>query len=33
VSSLDAPQIYSMPLEKLQIPDAERILKAALEIC
>jgi pyruvate dehydrogenase E1 component beta subunit len=33
VSALDAPQIYSMPLEKLQIPDAERVLKAALEIC
>lgn len=33
VSALDAPQIYSMPLEKLQIPDAQRVIKAALEIC
>lgn len=32
VSSLDAPQIYSMPLEKLQIPDADRIVKQALTI-
>jgi pyruvate dehydrogenase E1 component beta subunit len=32
VSSLDAPQIYSMPLEKQQIPDAQRLLKAVLEI-
>ena len=32
VSSLDAPQVYSMPLEKLQIPDAERIVKTALTI-
>lgn len=33
VSSIDAPQIYSMPLEKIQIPDARRIIKKALEIC
>ena len=33
VSALDAPQIYSMPLEKLQIPDVQRVLKAALELC
>lgn len=32
VCCLDAPQIYSMPLEKLMIPDAERIAKKALEI-
>ncbi len=32
VSALDAPQVYSMPLEKLQIPDAERIVKTALTI-
>ncbi len=32
VSSLDAPQIYSMPLEKLQIPDPQRVVKAALEV-
>ncbi len=33
VSSIDAPQIYSMPLEKIQIPDARRVVKKALEIC
>ncbi|MBL4575194.1 MAG: alpha-ketoacid dehydrogenase subunit beta [Opitutaceae bacterium] len=33
VSSIDAPQVYSIPLEKIQIPDAERIRKAVLEIC
>ncbi|GHB96356.1 alpha-ketoacid dehydrogenase subunit beta [Cerasicoccus arenae] len=33
VSAIDAPQIYSMPLEKIQIPDAARIVKKALEIC
>ena len=32
VSALDAPQVYSMPLEKLQIPDANRIVKQALTI-
>ncbi|BET66881.1 pyruvate dehydrogenase complex E1 component subunit beta [Opitutales bacterium ASA1] len=32
VSALDAPQVYSMPLEKLQIPDADRVVKAALTI-
>jgi pyruvate dehydrogenase E1 component beta subunit len=32
VSSIDAPQIYSMPLEKIQIPDAQRVVKRALEI-
>lgn len=32
VSCMDAPQIYSMPLEKLMIPDAERVAKKALEI-
>ena len=32
VSAIDAPQIYSMPLEKLQIPDAQRIVKKAMEI-
>jgi pyruvate dehydrogenase E1 component beta subunit len=31
VSSIDVPQIYSMPLEKIQIPDAQRIVKKALE--
>jgi pyruvate dehydrogenase E1 component beta subunit len=32
VSSIDAPQIYSMPLEKLQIPDAQRVVNKAAEI-
>ena len=32
VSSLDAPQIYSMPLEKLQIPSAQNVIKAVLSI-
>ncbi len=30
VSSIDAPAIYSDPLEKIQIPNVERIVKAAL---
>lgn len=33
VSALDAPQIYSMPLEKEQLPNVERITKKVLEIC
>jgi pyruvate dehydrogenase E1 component beta subunit len=33
VSTLDAPAIYSMPLEKLQLPTADRIVRRALEIC
>ncbi len=32
VSALDAPQIYSMPLEKLQLPCPERVVKAALKM-
>ena len=32
VSAIDAPQIYSMPLEKIQIPDAQRVVKKAMEI-
>lgn len=32
VSALDAPQVYSMPLERLQLPDAERVVQAALAI-
>lgn len=32
VSAIDAPQIYSMPLEKIQIPDAHRVVKKAAEI-
>ncbi len=33
VSSLDAPAIYSPPLEKLQLPDPQRVLKKVLSIC
>ncbi|WP_269541795.1 alpha-ketoacid dehydrogenase subunit beta [Cerasicoccus fimbriatus] len=33
VSTIDAPQIYSMPLEKIQIPDADRVVKKVLKIC
>jgi pyruvate dehydrogenase E1 component beta subunit len=33
VSALDAPAIYSMPVEKLQLPTPERVVKKALEIC
>jgi pyruvate dehydrogenase E1 component beta subunit len=33
VSSIDAPQIYSPPVEKLQLPDTQRILKKVLQIC
>jgi pyruvate dehydrogenase E1 component beta subunit len=32
VSSIDAPQIYSMPLEQQQIPNVERIVDTVLEI-
>lgn len=32
VSALDAPAIYSPPVEKLQLPTPERIIKAALSI-
>jgi pyruvate dehydrogenase E1 component beta subunit len=33
VSALDAPAIYSMPIEKIQLPTPERVLKKTLEIC
>jgi pyruvate dehydrogenase E1 component beta subunit len=33
VSALDAPAIYSMPVEAQQLPTPERVLKKALEIC
>lgn len=33
VSSLDAPAIYSMPVEKQQLPTPERIVRKALQIC
>jgi pyruvate dehydrogenase E1 component beta subunit len=32
VSALDAPQVYSKPLEALQIPDADRIVRTVLTI-
>jgi len=32
VSALDAPQVYSMPLEKLQLPDAHRVIAAVKTI-
>lgn len=32
VSSIDAPAIYSDPLEKIQIPNVERVVKAALAL-
>ncbi len=32
LSSIDAPAIYSDPLEKLQVPNVDRIIKAALSI-
>ena len=32
VSAIDAPQIYSMPLEKIQIPDSQRVVKKVMEI-
>jgi len=32
VSAIDAPAIYSMPLEKLQLPDPQRVVRAALSV-
>jgi pyruvate dehydrogenase E1 component beta subunit len=32
VSAIDAPQIYCNPLEKLQLPSPERVVKAALNL-
>ncbi len=32
VSAVDAPQIYSMPLEQVQLPNAQRIVQAATSI-
>jgi pyruvate dehydrogenase E1 component beta subunit len=29
VSAVDSPAIYSMPLEKMQLPDAQRVVRAA----
>lgn len=33
LSSIDAPAIYSPPLEKKQLPDAETVVRKALTIC
>lgn len=33
VSTLDAPAIYSPPLEKIQLPTASRVVQKALAIC
>ncbi len=33
VCTLDAPAIYSMPIEKIQLPTAERVIEKALSIC
>jgi pyruvate dehydrogenase E1 component beta subunit len=33
VSALDAPAIYSPPLEKRQLPDADRVVAKVLQIC
>ena len=33
VSAIDAPSIYSPPLEEEQLPNPHRILQAALEVC
>jgi pyruvate dehydrogenase E1 component beta subunit len=33
VSALDAPAIYSPPLEKKQLPDPERVVAKVLQIC
>ncbi|MFW5883752.1 MAG: alpha-ketoacid dehydrogenase subunit beta [Verrucomicrobiota bacterium] len=33
VTAIDAPAIYSMPLEKIQLPNAERIIEKVLSIC
>jgi pyruvate dehydrogenase E1 component beta subunit len=32
LSSIDAPAIYSVPLEKIQIPNVDRIIRAALSV-
>ena len=33
ISSIDAPAIYSPPLEKKQLPDAQRVIAKVLQIC
>ena len=32
LSAIDAPAIYSDPLEKFQVPNVDRIIKAALSV-
>ncbi|PWU07073.1 MAG: alpha-ketoacid dehydrogenase subunit beta [Verrucomicrobia bacterium] len=32
VSAIDAPQIYSMPLEKIQLPNPNRVVEEALKV-
>jgi len=32
VSAIDAPQVYSDPLEKIQLPETQRVIKAVLEL-
>lgn len=33
ISALDTPQAYSDPLEKMQLPNPQRVLKTVLELC
>ena len=33
ISAIDAPAIYSMPLEKIQLPYPEQVVEKVLEIC
>lgn len=33
ISALDAPAIYSPPIEKKQLPDAQRVISKVLQIC
>jgi pyruvate dehydrogenase E1 component beta subunit len=33
LSSVDSPAIYSPPIEKRQIPDAQRVIEKVLQIC
>ncbi len=33
ISSIDAPAIYSPPVEKKQLPDAQRVIAKVLQIC
>jgi pyruvate dehydrogenase E1 component beta subunit len=33
ICSIDAPAIYSPPLERKQLPDAQRVIAKVLEIC